>query len=346
MRVFVMFLRSMCVATVAGAAICAAPLHVLAEEPTVLRFASVAPDGSVLAQEIKRWGQDIETLTQGRVRIKWYLGGIAGDELEQGDRMMKGQLDGSAGGQMFCNRIIPSMRVTRLPGVFQSREEASDAINHLNAAMNKEANEHGFILLTAVALGPDVIFSRTPVHNLAELRKVKLWRWDLDEVGIATSREMGLNVVPLPVADAARAYDNGHVDGFLAIPLAALAFQWSSRAHYITDLRGSYIWSCMVITERSMQRLPTAQQEIMRQSAARARERFEEMGRRTDEALLGGLFAKQGAISVPVSESFRAEYIASARAARNKVADRFMPKELVDRVLQILADYRIEHDKR
>ena len=29
--------------------------------------------------------------------------------------MMKGQLDGSAGGQMFCNRIIPSMRVTRLP---------------------------------------------------------------------------------------------------------------------------------------------------------------------------------------------------------------------------------------
>ncbi|HWE27861.1 MAG TPA: hypothetical protein VHB97_07655, partial [Polyangia bacterium] len=71
-----------------------------------------------------------------------------------------------------------------------------------------------------------------------------------------------------------------------------------------------------------------------------------EMGRRTDEALLGGLFAKQGAMSVPVSESFRHEYVAAARDARNKVADRFMPKELVDRVLQMLADYRIEHDKR
>jgi TRAP-type C4-dicarboxylate transport system substrate-binding protein len=327
-------------------ATCMVSLHVLADEPTVLKFASIAPDGSIMAQEIKRWGQDIDTLSGGRVHVKWYLNGVAGDELEQGDRMMKGQLDGSAGGQMFCNRIIPSMRVTRLPGMFQSRDEAADAINRLNTTMVKEAHEHGFALLTAVSLGPDVIFTRTPVHNLAELRKVKLWRWDLDEVGIATSREMGLQVVPLPVADAARAYDNGRVDGFLAVPIAALAFQWSSRARYLTDLRGSYIWSCLVMTERSLQRLPTAQQDAMRTAAARARERFEEMGRRTDEALLGGLFAKQGAKSVPVSDAFRSEYVAAARAARAKVTDRFVPKELIDRVLQMLADYRIEHDKR
>ena len=102
-----------------------------------------------------------------------------------------------------------------------------------------------------VSLGPDVIFTRTPVHDLAGLRKLKLWRWDLDEIGIATSRDMGLNIVPLPVADAGRAYDDGRVDGFLAIPLASLAFQWSSRARYVTDLRGSYIWSCLVMTRGS-----------------------------------------------------------------------------------------------
>jgi hypothetical protein len=28
------------------------------------------------------------------------------------------------------------------------------------------------------------------------------------------------------------------------------------------------------------------------------------------------------------------------------VADRFVPKELVDRVLQMLADYRLEHGKQ
>ncbi len=316
------------------------------DEPIVLKFGSVAPDGSILALELKRWGQDLDASTNGKVRIKWYFNGVAGDELEQGDRMMKGQLDGSAGGQMFCNRVVPSMRVTRLPGVFQSRDEAADAINHLDPGMVKEAHDHGYELLNTVSLGPDVIFTRTPVRDLAELRKLKLWRWDLDEVGIATSREMGLQIVPLPVGEAAAAYDSGRVDGFLAIPLAALAFQWSSRARYLTDLRGSYIWGCAVVTDRSMQRLPTPLQQALRVTASRTRERFEEMGRRTDESLLGGLFAKQGAVSVPVSDQFRAEYNAAARAARNKVADRFVPRELVDRVLQMLADYRIEHAKR
>jgi TRAP-type C4-dicarboxylate transport system substrate-binding protein len=338
MRAFVMFLLSVWVPVASARA--------FADEPTVLRFASIVPDGSIMATEIKRWGVDVDAATGGQVKVKWYLNGVAGDELEQGDRMMKGQLDGSAGGQMFCNRIIPSMRVTRLPGVFQSRDEAADAINRLTPQMVKEAHDHGFVLLTAVSLGPDVIFSRTPVHNLAELRRLKLWRWDLDEVGIATSRQMGLHIEPLPVADAARAYDDGRVDGFLAIPLASLAFQWSARARYVTDLRGSYIWSCLVMTERAMQRLSPQYQEALRTSSARARERFEEMGRRTDEALLGGLFARQGAVSVPVSEAFRAEYNAAARDARNKVADRFVPRELVDRVLQMLADYRLEHSKR
>ena len=69
--------------------------------------------------------------------------------------------------------------------------------------MVKEAHAHGFELLNTVSLGPDVIFTRTPVRDLAALRKLKLWRWDLDEVGIATSREMGLQVVPLPVGEAA-----------------------------------------------------------------------------------------------------------------------------------------------
>ena len=338
MRAFVMFLLSMSLSL--GTAVA------FADEPTVLKFASIVPSGSILGLELDRFSADVAAQTSGRIKVKWYLNGVAGDELEQGDRMMKGQLDGSAGGQMFCNRIVPSMRVTRLPGVFQSRDEASDAINRLGAEMLKEAHDHGFVLLTAVSLGPDVIFTRTPVHGLGELRKLKLWRWDLDEVGIATSREMGLDIVPLPVADAARAYDEGHVDGFLAIPLAALAFQWSARARYVTDLRGSYIWSCLVMTERSLQRLPLPYQEALRVGANRARERFEEMGRRTDEALLGGLFAKQGATSVPVSESLRAEYNAAARQARNKVSDRFVPRELVDRVLQMLADYRIEHARR
>ena len=318
----------------------------MADESYTLRMATVAPDGSLLARELKRLSDEVAQLTNDHVKMKWYFNAVAGDELEQGDRMMRGQLDGSASG-IYCNRIAPSMRVTRLPGVFQDRDEATDAINRLTPDMMQEAHEHGFELLTTVSLGPDVVFTRDPVRSFAELKRTKLWRWDLDEVGIATSREMGLQIVPTPVNEGARAWDQHRFDGFLAIPLAALAFQWSSRARYITDLRSSYIWSCLIVTERSMNRLPVAYQKALREASARGRERFEEVARRADDQLLnGGLFAKQGLVATPVDESFRAEYMAAARAAREKVAGRFVPQELVSRVMQMLADYRMEHHQR
>ena len=320
-----------------------APSLAGADDSYTLRLATVAPEGSVLARDLKHFADDVTRSTGGHVTVRWLYNGVAGDEMEQGRRIAKGQLDGSAGGQMFCDTIIPSMAIARVPGVFQSREEAADALNRLQPTLESEAHQHGFELLTSVGLGPDIIFTNKPVHDMAELRKLKLWRWDLDEVGIATSRDMGMQIVPTPVADAGRAFDEGRVDGLLAIPLAALSFQWSARARYVIDLRGSYIWACLIVAEAAFNRLPVPYRLQMRDAAARARERFEDTGRRTDEALLGGLFAKQGARSVAVSERFRSEYMAAARAARAQEEGKLVKKELVDRVMQMLADYRLEH---
>jgi TRAP-type C4-dicarboxylate transport system substrate-binding protein len=314
-----------------------------AEDGTyTFRLGTVAPDGSELGRDLKAFGEDVANATGGHVRLKFYWNGVAGDELEQGERIARGQLDGSAAGQMLCNRLMPTMMVTRLPGVFQSRDEATDTLDRLKPALDREAHQHGFVLLSAPGLGPDVILTKTPVRSMAELRKLKLWRWDLDEVGIATSRAMGLQIVPLPLGEAGRAYDEGRVDGFLAIPLAALSFQWSARARYVTDLRGSYIWGCFVVTDAAYDRLPAAYKRALQDAAARARERFEESGRRIDEALLSGLFARQGVHTVPTSESFRAEYMAAARDARERVAGKFVSQKLMDQVMQLLADFRLE----
>ena len=53
--------------------------------------------------------------------------------------------------------------------------------------------------------------------------------------------EMGVHVVPLPLDKARRAYDEARIDGFLALPTAALAFQWSAQANYLSNLHVGYI---------------------------------------------------------------------------------------------------------
>jgi TRAP-type C4-dicarboxylate transport system substrate-binding protein len=318
-------------------------LSIASADEIVVKMSTVAPEGSPWARELTNFSRQVDNATRGQVRFKMYFNAVAGDELEQLEHMKRGRIDASASGQMACERLAPTLRVSRLPGVFQDRDEAETVLSGLRPLIDKEAHEAGFTILGITGLGPSVFFTRTPVHTLAELRKVRLWRWAADEVGTAASREMGLDVQALPLYEAARAYDEKRVDGLLGIPAAALAFQWSAQARYLIDLRNDYLFGCVVITDRALSRLTVTQQAAVRDAAARLAERYMDLGRRIDDQLLGGLFQKQGLTKLPVSDSFRAEFFDAARVARAKMAERYVSRELLNRVQGMLADYRAEH---
>jgi TRAP-type transport system periplasmic protein len=191
-----------------------------------------------------------------------------------------------------------------------------------------------------------VVLSREPIRSMADLHRLTFWRWDLDEIGLMSAREMSIHVVPLPLEDAGRAYDERKVDGFFAIPAAAVAFQWFSRALHLTALNSSYLWGCLIVSDRVFAKLTMDQQQVLRAAGAKIGLRFEEVGRQQDDALLGGLFAKQGVVPQPMSDKFRSEFFAAARAARERLADKLVPAELLQRVLALLGDYRAEHPVR
>jgi TRAP-type C4-dicarboxylate transport system substrate-binding protein len=319
------------------------PLPLAGDGPVTLRFASVAPDGSPWARELKAVARNVEDTSNGQLKIHWYFNAVAGDESEMGQRLMQGQLDGMASGQ-FCERVAPSLRIMRLPGLFQDREEANDVASRLQPTIDTEAHQAGVVLPASVAMGPDLIFTNKPVHNMEELRRLKLWRWANDEVGNSASRDMGLTIVPLPIPDAARAFDNGQIDGFFAIPAAALAFQWSTRARYVIDLRGNtFVWGCIIIEGKSFGRLSLPHQALLREAAAKMAMLIDRDGRHIDEQLLGGLFQRQGLQVVKVSDSFRSDFFAAAARARDRSIDRMIPRALLDRAMQLLADHRAEY---
>jgi TRAP-type C4-dicarboxylate transport system substrate-binding protein len=97
-------------------------------EPVTLRLGTVAPRGSGWAHEFVAFARYVEAEAKGALRIKVYFDGVAGDELTMGERVKKGQLDGVASGQFLCQAMAPSLRVLRIPGVFQSRDEARDVV--------------------------------------------------------------------------------------------------------------------------------------------------------------------------------------------------------------------------
>jgi TRAP-type C4-dicarboxylate transport system substrate-binding protein len=311
--------------------------------PHTLRLASIAPDGTGYAREMRAFAREVESESFGRLKIKLYFGAIAGDELEMDARVKRGQLDGAASAGMMCERLSPSMRVMRMPGLFGDRDEATQVLGRLKPIVDPEFQQNGYVNLGLVMVGPAIIFSRYPTQTIAELNKQRFWAWDADRMMQRLFPMFGLNTVQLPIYEAARAYDEGRHDGFTGPPSAALAFQWSSRARYYIDLEIAYITGCVVVSTTAWDSLPEELRTIVRSAMAKAAARLTEVDRELDRQLLEKLFAKQGLKRLPVTPALRADFERLAKSARAElIKGNDIPAATVDKVQSMLDVARIQ----
>jgi TRAP-type C4-dicarboxylate transport system substrate-binding protein len=313
-------------------------------DPVVLRMATIAPDGTSWAREAKAFGREVEASTQGQVQVKWYFGGIAGDELAVGERIRRGQLDGAAAASL-CEHLAPSLRVMRIPGVFQQRGEHQHVLARLRPRLVEEFHRAGFEVITLSPFGSDIVFTRAPVHSYSDLKLQRLWVWDLDQVTRDMTTAMGMSTVPRPLEVVRGELEAGKLEGMLALPSAALAYQWSTRVKYFMDLRINMLPGCLVIASRAFERMAPVIKDDVREAGARMAVRFDQSGRDIDNALINGLFEKQGLVKLPVSDALRSAFFQAARAAREKLAPELVSRALLEQVLGWLADYRGEHPR-
>jgi TRAP-type C4-dicarboxylate transport system substrate-binding protein len=283
-------------------------------DPIKLRLASVGPDGSSWAREVKAFSREVEKTTHGNVVTKWYLGGIAGDELEMLERTRRGQLDGFAAATV-CPRLAHSLRAFLLPGLFPDAHQAGRVLSRLFPTVSQEVEANGYVLIAQVMLGSIMTFSRTPIQNVGELTKTPLYLWDADEILLQLLPKMGLHVVPTPVARGLELYDQKQVDGFVTSPTAALAFQWSARSGSFNDLPVAFLPGCLLISRRAFDQIPFADQQAVRAAGATLSRRIEDVMLTQEEDLVGGLLERQGLKRVRATPAYRDQVFERGRTA-------------------------------
>jgi TRAP-type C4-dicarboxylate transport system substrate-binding protein len=314
-------------------------------DPVTLRMAAIAPDGTTWAHEIRTFSRDLEAESRGRVRMKWYLGGIAGDEQTALERVRRGQLDGLAGAS-FCDRVAPSMSVIRVAGLFANREEVGYVIGKLKPLFDREARQAGFLNLADSVFGSDILFSRQPVRTYAELAGTRWWMWKESPAWLAMMSALGWHWVATSLDELASAYQSGAVDGFIVAPGAALAFQWSTLATWFTPLETAWLPGCLMVANAAMDPLPLEDQRAVLTAAAKFRVRWNDATAQLDGALIERLFQKQGLKRVEVTPELRAAFSAATAAARAKLDDAVVPRAALTQAEELLARYRADEAKR
>ena len=301
----------------------------------LIKFATVAPEGSTWVKEIRKVDKDLREKSGGRLGLGIYAGGIAGDELDVLKKMRIGQIQCAAFSGVGFGKILPMVRVLDLPYLFRNDQEVDRVHQELFSFFAEEFQKKGFKLLAWTEVGNVNIFSKKAVRNLDDLTGLKIWAWAGDPIAKETFVTMGVNPIPLPVTDVNTALNTGMIDTVYAPPLGALALQWHTSLSFMMGLPLVHSTGAILLSSRYYKKLPPDLAALLQKTMKKAMADLTETLRRQKEEAVQ-VIQDSGITVTPVEGEARKPFYAIHTEVARKLSGKIYPEELLLRVYQIL----------
>lgn len=306
-----------------------------------LKFATLAPPGSTWMKILEDWGREVERRSDGRLRIRFYPGGIQGDEPDVLRKIRFGQLHGAALTGYGIGHIYPAARILEMPFLFRNYHEIDRVRASLMPEFERGFRDHRFELLGWMEVGFVHFFSKKRIDSLDELKSLRIWLWQGDPLGEAMFRAGGFSPVPLSITEVYTSLQTGLLDTVYCTPLAAIALQWFTQVKYVSELRMANAIGAIVVSERFFRRLPDDLGALLRSTGQAVGERLIEATRRDNEKSIQVL-REEGLEFVLPPEQLDMNELTRMRdqALEQLTRSGYIPVELVRRVRDMLDEIR------
>ena len=314
------------------------PLHA-----AILKIATVTPEGSQWMKDMRASAKEIKERTDGRVQIKYYGGGVMGNDQKVLSRIRIGSLQGGAFTPTALAGQYANLNLYGMPMVFDSEEEAAYVRSRMDGTLRKGLEQAGFVNFGFAAGGFAVLMSNTPVDSLDDRKGKKVWIPEGDEISRRAMEALSLSPVTLPLTDVLTGLQTGLIDIVAMSPIGALVLQWHTKVKYITELPLVYTLGFMAIDKRAFDKLSADDQAIVRDVMARTYENFDKTNlvdnRGARDALLN-----TGIESVQVVPEEYEKVRAALMKLNREMADTGrVDKDLFEEMLAYISEYRSSH---
>ncbi len=241
----------------------------------VLKIATVTPEGSQWMKDMRAGAKEIRERTEGRVRIKYYGGGVMGNDTKVLGKIRIGALQGGAFTPTALAAQYTDLNLYGLPMVFDSEEEAAYVRERLDPRLQTGLEDAGFVNFGFAAGGFAIIMSNTPVRTLDDLRGKRVWVPEGDTISYISMKALSLSPVILPLTDVLTGLQTGLIDIVAMSPIGALVLQWHTKIKYVTELPLVYTLGFMVVEKKAFQKIDPEDQATVREVMGRMYEKFD-----------------------------------------------------------------------
>lgn len=314
------------------------PLHA-----ATLKIATVTPEGSQWMKDMRAGAKEIKERTEGRVQVKYYGGGVMGNDQKVLSRIRIGSLQGGAFTPTALAGQYSGLNLYGLPMVFDSVEEADYVRSRLDSKLSAGLEEAGYVNFGFAAGGFAILMSNTPITKFDDLKGKKVWIPEGDTISRKAMEALSLSPVTLPLTDVLTGLQTGLIDIVGMSPIGALVLQWHTKIKYISDLPLLYTLGFMAIDKRAFNKLSDGDQAIVREVMEGIYRNFDEQNlvdnRGARDAMLNTGIET---VSFELAEYQKVRDILMATNAELGAQGEFS-KDLYDEMLAYVAEYRSKH---
>ena len=307
-----------------------------------LKIATVTPEGSQWMQDMRASAKEIQERTEGRVKVKYYGGGVMGNDQKVLSRIRLRSLQGGAFTPSALVSQYSDLNLYGLPMVFDSEEEAAYVRNRLDERLSQGLEEAGWVNFGFAAGGFANLMSNTPIRTLDDLKGKKVWIPEGDDISRESMEALSLTPVSLPLTDVLTGLQTGLIDIVAMSPVGALVLQWHTKVKYVTEIPLVYTLGFMAVDKRAFDKISDADQAIVREVMERTYRNFDAQNLVDNgEAFQALLNAGIESVAIDMDEYAKVRD-ALQRSNRQLGQQGAFTLELYDEMLRYVEEYRSE----
>lgn len=306
----------------------------------VIKIATAAPEGSEWMTEHRNAATEIRERTQGRVVLKFYGGGVMGNDKKVLRKIRIGQLQGAAFTTSGLADRYFDIVLYGMPFLFESQDEVDYVRTRLDDRLLAGLREAGFISFGFAGGGFANFMSSAPIGSHNSLRNKKIWIPDGDVISFTALESLNLSPVVLPLADVMIGLQTGLLDVIVTSPVGALLLQWYTKVAFINPIPVAYTMGVLAIDNRAYDRLEAGDQEVVRDVLKRTYARLDLINREDNREAQDVLLANGLRLVEPNPDD-----IPMWRAVAHETNEKIWNEAAVDiglyqELLDLLVEYR------
>jgi len=306
-----------------------------AEKRTIIKMATLAPEGTDWHGMLVEMGQRWKTATDGNIILRIYPGGVVGDERDMIRKMRIGQIHAAAITTEGLSEINPDVNVYIIPMLFDGYDDVDWFRNKIGKRLEDGIKENGFTPLLWADVGWAHWFTVKPIRYPKDLKKAKIFTWAGDYKTAELWGKGGYMSVPLASIDILSGLQTGLIDAIGVTPIAALASQWFGIANHMLEIKWGLLTSSIIIDNRVWNRIPSGYQKSILKISQEIGDRHQKIYRYDDEKAIE-IMKEHGLVVHPQSVEDHLFWKSHLKTWYPDIRGTFVPEDIFDQAIELM----------